>query len=130
MPEWLRWALAALATYRLVQMLGLDDGPWDVFHRLREAVGGYRLGPQLIPTSWLGYLVRCPYCMGLYLAPLCAAACIWPTLPGDLLLGSLALAGAQALLQGKRTGWLGDTKTTATKPKMRVRADGTIEEAQ
>jgi hypothetical protein len=128
MPSVLRWALAALATYRLVQMVGLDDGPWDVFQRIRETLGGYRLGPELIPTSWWGYLVRCPYCLGLYLAPLCAAACIWPTKPGDFVLGSLALAGAQALLLGKRKGWLGDVRETAQKPKIRVRADGTIEE--
>ena len=129
MPSWLRWLLGALATYRLVQMLGLDDGPWDVFQIIRERLGAYRLGEQLVPLSWWGYLVRCPYCLGLYLAPLCAAACIWPTRVGDLLLGSLALAGAQALLQGKRKGWLGDAKEITAKPKMRVKADGTIEES-
>lgn len=132
MPPSLRWLLAALACYRLVQMIGLDDGPWDVFDRIREALGGYALGPNLTPESWWGYTVRCPYCIGLYVAPLCAAACVWPTLIGDLLLGSLALAGAQALLHGKRTGWLGDSKETptASKPVMRVKADGTIEQTR
>lgn len=129
MPEWLRWTLAALATYRLVQLFGLDDGPWDVMQRLREWLGAYNLGPQLVPMSWWGYLLRCPYCLGLYLAPVCAALCIWTSKGGDLVLGWLALAGAQALLQGKRKGWLGETSAdAAAKPKMRLRADGTVTE--
>ena len=132
MPETLRWALGVLACYRLVQFFGLDDGPWDVIQILRERLGAYRLGPQLIPLTWWGYLLRCPYCLGLYLAPLVTALCIWPTLPGDFVLGSLALAGGQALLHGKRGGWLGDKMGTGAeakeRPKFRLKADGTVSE--
>ena len=133
MPEWLRWVLAGLATQRLVELIGLDDGPGDVFETIRERLGAYRLGPQLIPITKLGYLLRCPYCLGVYAALLCAVLCLWPTLPGDLFLGWVGLAGAQTLLQGlptRRRGWLADKiEASAAKPKMRVKADGSVEEA-
>lgn len=32
-------ALASIATWRVTHMLNLEDGPWDVFLRLREHVG-------------------------------------------------------------------------------------------
>lgn len=128
MPEWLRWALAGLACYRLVQMFGLDDGPWDLLQIMREKLGAYKLGPQLVPMSWWGYLLRCPYCMGLYLGLPIAAACVWPTTAGDLLIGSLAISGAQALLQGRRKGWLSDKMSATQAPHFRYKADGTMEE--
>lgn len=130
MPEPLRWLLAALACYRLSQFLGLDDGPWDVMQIIRERLGAYKLGPEGVPVTWWGYLLRCPYCLGLYTAPAFAALCIWPTRIGDVLLGALAIAGAQALLQGRRTGWLGDKPlVAAAKPRLRMDADGNVRDA-
>ena len=34
---WLRFTLAALATWRLATLLAHDDGPWDAMLRLRRA---------------------------------------------------------------------------------------------
>lgn len=92
----IRLILAAFAVYRLAQFVAIDDGPSDVFRRLRAwAV-----------TGWLGGLVHCPYCVGVWAALGCAVLVLWPCGAGDMLLVVLGLAGAQAWLQGGRDATL------------------------
>jgi hypothetical protein len=87
-----RLILAALATYRLGQLVAIDDGPTDVFRRLRAwAI-----------TGWLGGLVHCPYCVQVYAAVVCGALVLWPSGAGDVVLVILGIAGAAAYLQGPR----------------------------
>lgn len=89
-PE--RLILAALATYRLAQLVAIDDGPGDVFRRLRgRFVGGT-----------VASLIHCPYCVGVYAAAVCGLLVLWPTRVGDVILVIFGLAGAQAWLQGPR----------------------------
>ncbi len=104
MPELVRWLLAALTCYRLAQFMAIDDGPCDVFLRLRDWAGASTYGQDGRPATSLGRLVSCPYCIGVWAAVLCAAAALWPTMVGDLFLAALGLAGAQAALQGARHG--------------------------
>lgn len=58
MHQSLRFVLAALAVWRLTHLLAHEDGPWDVFRRLRGATAG-------IPG---GRLLSCFYCLSLWLA--------------------------------------------------------------
>jgi hypothetical protein len=94
-----RLALALLATYRVAQMVAIDDGPLCLFARLRAWAGAH--GSDLVREN-LGALVHCPYCVGVWAAALCALLVLWPTGVGDLALMILGIAGGQAFLQGPR----------------------------
>jgi hypothetical protein len=54
---WFRFAIAALATWRLSSLLARERGPWNVFGRLRGAVPG--IG---------GELLGCVRCVGVWVA--------------------------------------------------------------
>jgi hypothetical protein len=83
---WLRFALAALACWRLAALLAYDDGPWDVVLRLRRAIGD---GP-------LGRMLDCFRCLSLWVAAPLAFAVTTGAL--NLVLVWLALSGAACLL--------------------------------
>ena len=102
MPEWVRWILAALSCYRLAQLVTLDDGPADVFLRLREIAGAYQYGDDGRPARSIGRLLACPFCVGMWLATPCAALATWPSVWGDLVLAVFGIAGVQAAIQGER----------------------------
>lgn len=102
MPEWVRWLLAALAVYRVAQLLTIDDGPWRLFGRLRDAAGVYDRGGDGRPRTEFGRLLACPYCAAVWVALPAAALALWPTLIGDVLLAWLGLAGFQDWAQGPR----------------------------
>ena len=82
-----RFAIAALAVWRLTHLLALEDGPWDTVARLRAKLG----------DSFWGRLMDCFYCLSLWVAaPLAPfvgrgaleAVFVW-----------LALSGAACLLE-------------------------------
>lgn len=88
----LRLLLAAFAVYRLAQLVAIDDGPGDVFRRLRARA----------VTGWFAGLVHCVYCLGVWFAALAAVAVLWPCGVSDAALVVLGLAGAQTWMQGAR----------------------------
>jgi hypothetical protein len=55
---WFRFAIAALATWRLAFLLAREPGPWGVFTRFRSAVG----------AGLLAELLTCVKCMGVWVA--------------------------------------------------------------
>src|SRR5215470_4385746 len=84
---WLRFVLAALATWRITHLLTAEDGPGDIIARSR-----IRLGDGI-----LGKLMDCFYCLS-----------IWVAAPTTLLVTRrkwewplvwLALSGAACLLE-------------------------------
>lgn len=99
--EVLRWALAALATWRLAQFVVHDDGPFDVLFRLRRWLGRYELDDEGMAVSGVGRFLSCPHCWGKWLGLGLAALCLWPSWWGDLVIGAWALAGAQSVLDAK-----------------------------
>lgn len=56
--EWFRFALGALAVWRLTHLLQAEDGPWDLVVRLRRAAG----------HGFWGSLLDCFYCLSLWVA--------------------------------------------------------------
>lgn len=83
---WLRFTLAALATWRVAALMAYDDGPWDMVVRLRRAAG----------NGGLGRMLDCFRCLSLWVAaPL---ALLVARAPLDTLLVWLALSGAACLL--------------------------------
>lgn len=85
-------ALAILATYRAARMLALEEGPFALFDRWRNL---------FLNDTWVGRGVRCPLCLGFWLAlPAAVAALLLDrTLPAEAaLLVWLGIAGGQAVL--------------------------------
>ena len=81
------FVLGACAVWRLTHALNAEDGPADLFVRLRRALG----------SSWWGSVLDCFYCLSLWVA-LPFAALIGSTLAETALLW-LALSGATCLLE-------------------------------
>jgi Protein of unknown function (DUF1360). len=82
-----RFALGALATWRLTHLLAEEDGPGQAVLRLRIKAG----------DSWAGELLDCFYCMSIWVAAPVAAA-VAPR-RRELPLVWLALSGAACLLE-------------------------------
>ena len=97
MSSLFKFLLAVFACYRLAQLVALDDGPYHIFKRMRSELG-WRAAEK--NAFWLNSaeLFHCPFCLGM-----------WFAAPLALFVGSgiieiviawLAIAGAQAFLQG------------------------------
>jgi uncharacterized protein DUF1360 len=87
MSVWLSFVLAVLATWRVTHLLASEDGPAEVFVRLRRWLG----------ARFLGKLMDCFACLSLWVAA--PMAVFVSSAPLDLLLVWLALSGAACLLE-------------------------------
>lgn len=56
--DWFRFALAALATWRVTHLLAKEDGPSNVIFRMRQALG----------NGFFGKLTDCFHCLSLWVA--------------------------------------------------------------
>jgi hypothetical protein len=84
---WMRFILAALATWRVTHLLASEDGPADMIVKFRALLG----------QSLAGKLMDCFNCLSLWIA---AAAALFVTRRVvDWLLAWLALSGAACLLE-------------------------------
>ncbi len=84
---WIRFVLVTLASWRISHLLVVEDGPWEVFARLRRRLG----------ASAMGRLMDCFGCVS-----------VWVTAPFSLFLSRtvpdvffcwFALSGAAFLLE-------------------------------
>jgi hypothetical protein len=97
------WMLATFATYRLAQLIALDDGPLDCLATLRGLTAYNRKGKARAGQVWasLRALVNCPYCLGVWFGAFTTMiACL--ILPMGFWTGVLfwlAVAGGQCALQ-------------------------------
>ena len=82
-----RFALAALATWRVTHLLAREDGPADAVVLLRARAG----------TGLLGQLMDCFYCLSIWVAAPFAARVA--RTPGERVMAWLALSGAACLLE-------------------------------
>jgi hypothetical protein len=87
MPVWMKFIIAALATWRVTHLLVSEDGPGDVVVRVRRALG----------DGFFGRLMDCFWCASLWIAA--PAALFVTTQPLDAALCWLALSGAACLLE-------------------------------
>lgn len=92
--EWIRFAVAALATWRIASALYYEYGPWDVFARLRNWAG--------LNSPFWDKQLACFWCCTVWAALLVLPFYlwwIWPLVP-------VALSGAAVLLtHGGRVIW-------------------------
>ncbi|MBT9332460.1 hypothetical protein [Paracidobacterium acidisoli] len=84
---WARLVLAVLAVWRISHLLAAEDGPWEVFARLRRWLG----------MSFLGRLMDCFGCISLWIAAPVSFFVV-RRLP-DLFFCWLALSGGAFLLE-------------------------------
>lgn len=83
----LRFALAALAVWRVTHLIANESGPWDIFLRLRRSAG----------QGTLAELVSCFYCLSIWISLLF----VWFVTGGvvERIVTWLALSGAAILLE-------------------------------
>ena len=87
MNDWLRVALAILATWRVAHLIAREDGPFDVVLRVRARAG----------HGVLGQLMDCPYCLSLWVA---APWAVWIAHgPAEWIAVWLATSGGASLLE-------------------------------
>ncbi len=100
-----RLAMAILGTWRVTQFIVIDDGPLDIMWAIRHRLGRYDLGEGQgwEPVSNLGRFLECAHCVGKFVALGFAALVFWPSAAGDFVLLATGLAGAQSLIEGKRS---------------------------
>lgn len=111
LSQLIRIVLAILAAYRLALMVATEDGPADIFYRLRDLMGVYRRVTYNAltdeeysePSTSVGKLFECPYCLGMWFALAMALLVLCPSWAGDYLLLAFGIAGGQAWLQNKST---------------------------
>lgn len=94
MSGWLLLLICSLAVYRVARMLAKEDGPWNLFQRFRNQ--------HTTQGDWFAVGIRCPLCIGFWLA-LPVGAIYALTAPGtDLWLIPLywcGIAGGAVLLR-------------------------------
>jgi len=96
-----RLLVAVLATFRLAQLLALDDGPFDVFALLRNRLELDRDGDPRTGALWstASALVHCPYCLGVWFAAALTLLLAWGAPWYEGVAFWLATAGGQAALE-------------------------------
>ena len=107
MSSTLRLIFIGLFSYRAARLLTVDDGPNDVFDRLRTHMGVRdhidddrpHWKGNTRPKSQYGRIFDCPYCMGCYVAPLAYAVFSTPHPVLDKVLIAGAVTGMQSALQ-------------------------------
>lgn len=93
-----RIILAILAVYRLSELVALDTGPYDIFDKFRRMLGRKASSGS---STWktLADLVNCPFCCGIWFSIFFTVLILFPTLPGDIFILFLAIAGGQTFLE-------------------------------
>ena len=88
-PVWLRFALAVLATWRVVRLIAHEDGPFDVVVRVRRRLG----------DGEVGQLMDCPYCASFWVAAPFAFCVSTLRDPAALAVAWIAISGGASLLE-------------------------------
>ena len=84
---WIRFVVAAMATWRVAHLVAHEDGPWDVIAWLRSRAG----------SGVLGSLLDCFYCLSMWVAvPFTAVVTVRLS---ELVPTWLAVSGAACLLE-------------------------------
>lgn len=68
MSEVLNFLVLTLVCYRLNRLVAIDDGPMDMFLKLRIKLGAYNYNENGEVETNLGKFISCPHCIGVYTA--------------------------------------------------------------
>ena len=62
--------ITILATWRIASLIAREDGPWNIFLRLRLKLGfEYNVKSELIAETELARGIECIWCNSLWIAP-------------------------------------------------------------
>lgn len=84
--------LSVFGVYRVARMVALEEGPFAIFHSIREKIDSYQ-------KTWVGRGLNCPLCCGFWLALLPAWYLTGFSSVDWFILVWLGIAGAQTYLQ-------------------------------
>jgi hypothetical protein len=93
----IKFIIAAFATYRITQLIVYDRGLFNVFQWFRGWTKKIALEHKVF--DGLAFMVTCPFCMGIWMAFLCAILLLFPSVLGDLFLVAFGLAGVQSVIE-------------------------------
>jgi hypothetical protein len=79
------WLISTLAVWRATHLLHAEDGPWDVFLRVRRLSGGGTIGRVLDCFYCLSLWVAAPFAL-LLARNLTEGGCLWLGLSGGAIL--------------------------------------------
>lgn len=95
----IEFVILALAVWRVSHMLSMEDGPGDVFERVRRAAGVVEsVNGHAHAESVLGRLLMCPLCLSVWIAAVffgvvATLPVLWPAFY------ILALSGASCIIE-------------------------------
>ncbi len=99
-------ALAAFTVYRLSILITRESGPWAIFSKLRIYLGCKAADSEVGQGWWnLAEMVHSPMATGVVLAALLSPLVFFSTVPGNIFLVIMAIAGIQAALQDVADLW-------------------------
>lgn len=119
MKEFIRFIMAGLATFRLVELVSFEYGPFRILEKFRQAIGieiaaDYDEHGHVIPGSeeqiasnQLAEMVLCPRCLSVW-AGMGMSIFLWwfiPAQPWEAFTRGIALSGFAVIL-GTLTGGL------------------------
>ena len=94
----IRYILAAFATYRLVDNIRRDEGPFGITEWFRKIIGCYDYGTNGLPKRFFARMIMCPHCTGMLCATLFGMLALYPNFTGDVIMTIFGVAGFQSLL--------------------------------
>lgn len=89
--------ITGLASFRLTNLISKEAGPWDVFVIFRSWAGVYDIGPDKKPIGFLGKMIECPFCLGIWISFFLLI--LPPSKLRKYFINFLAIAGIQVALQ-------------------------------
>ena len=94
-----RFFMLVLVSYRVSEIISVDDGPYDIFLRLR--VGSARMAVQG-SNFWrnVSNLLHCPFCVGIWISFIISPFYFIRGTFMDFIFLAIAIAGAQCFMEG------------------------------
>lgn len=80
--------LSSLATYRIVRLVAIEEGPFGLARRLRGIADPDQ-------RTWIGRGLACPWCISFWIAPVTLYAASYAT--GAIVVGGLAISALVGL---------------------------------
>lgn len=94
---YLRIILCILSSYRITELISLDDGPFGIFRKFRKFLG--KRGSKGELNYQLAILITCPFCLGIWISSVMSLLIFFPTVIGDIFLIVMSISGGQTVLE-------------------------------
>lgn len=92
--------LAALAAFRLAELVAIDEGPFDMFYELRSWANDCPINNRNIKRSFSNALT-CVHCAGMYFALFIVIAYVFSPKITALIIFPSAIAGLQSIIASR-----------------------------